>query len=350
MRRNSLLCLIAVFAVMSAVFVAHTTYAQVTPSNDFSLQVTPSPIVTTLKPGTTTELELKIRNAGTGLETLKIEPRSFKIDDNTGQVQINDTELPEIASWISYSAPTFTVRPGEWFTEKVRIAVPKDAGFSYWFTEMISRTTNPDAVASGGRLIKGSLGVFTLINIDRPGATRRLEVDSFGTTEDIYEYLPATLNIKLKNTGNTIVQPSGNVFIERGSNDTKPLAVLSVNDKKGYILPGSSRLLQPDWNDGFPSFDVTVSPDGSQKKAENWDWSKLSHFRIGSYTAKLVAVYNDGERDVPLQKEVSFWVLPWKIILGAVIVCSILLFGVWSIGRKMWALFHKGRRRVMRMK
>lgn len=308
--------------------------------SDFSLQLTPSPLFTTLKPGTQTQLELKIRNAGTGTEELRIDPRSFTVDNQTGQVNLDDTKPSEIAQWITFSAQKFTVKPGEVFTQKITVTLPKNTGFSYSLALLINRTNNPTKVESG-RVLKGSVAVFTLINVDRPGAVKKIEVTEFATSANIYEYLPVTMNMRFKNTGNTIVQPYGNVYVQRGSNDTDPLASLPVNDKRGYILPGSERLLTADWTNGFPLYETKAEASGSSTKNEVWDWSRIANFRIGNYTAKLVAVYNDGFRDVPLEREASFWVLPWKIMLGVLIFVILAGLGVWTFLRKIWKLLHR---------
>ncbi len=336
--------------VLSVLVTAITvsSFSQVVSAADvqgnFSLQVSPSPLVATLKPGTNTALELKIRNAGTVAETLKIESRKFSVNNQTGEVHLDDAAPSEVAQWVTYSAPTFTVQPGEWYTQKIRINLPKDTGFSYSLALVISRTQNPQATESG-RLIKGSVAVFTLLNIDRPGAVRRVEVQDFSTSSGIYEYLPATISIRFKNTGNTIVQPYGNMFIQRSSNDTTPITTLPVNDKRGYLLPGSERVLTTDWSDGFPLYEVTATAGDGQQKKEVWDWSKIANFRIGPYMAKLVAVYNDGQRDVALEKETSFWVLPWKIILGVIAAVALVALGVWTLLRKIWTLIKRGKKR-----
>ena len=338
---NTIGSAVAVAVLFASVF-TNMAFAQ---SSDFSLQVTPSPLVTTLKPGTETTLELKIRNAGTGVEDLKIEPRKFTVDKNTGQVTVNDTEPSEITPWIKFGASRFTIKPGEWYTQTVKIALPKNTGFSYSLALIISRVNVPQSTESG-RTIKGSVAVFTLINVDRPGATRKLDVTEFSSNAGIYEYVPAKLNIKFENTGNTIAQPYGNVFIQRGSKDTEPISTIPVNDKRGYILPGTERLLETSWSEGFPSYQISMDANGNEKKTETWDWSQLSKFRIGQYTAKLVAVYNDGQRDIPIEKEVTFWVIPWKILLGFLVVILVLGFGIWSILRKLWLLARKGKRKA----
>lgn len=239
-----------------------SVYAANTPPSDFSLQISPSVLYTTIKPGTTSDMTLQVRNNGTGTESLKIQPRKFTIDNGTGKVTIDDTQPSEIAQWVSFSAPTFSIDPGQVVTEKIHVAVPKDTAFSYSMVLVIGRANNPQPVQSG-RLLNGSVAVFTLINIDRPGATRQLQVEDFSSASSVYEYLPATLNITFKNTGNTIAQPFGNVFIQQGNTS---LATLPVNDGGGYILPGSSRVISSNWTDGFPVYQVTGQDTNAPKK------------------------------------------------------------------------------------
>src|SRR5262249_33754714 len=148
-------------------------------------------------------------------ENLRIDPRSFEFNSDTQQVKLDDTTPPPVASWLRFSSPTFTIHPGEWFTERITVSLPKEAGFSYSFALVVKRAAD-QAPPQGNRALKGSVAIFTLINVDRPDATRRLELSKFTTSKDIYEYLPVELNVQLKNTGNTIAQPVGTVFVQRG--------------------------------------------------------------------------------------------------------------------------------------
>jgi hypothetical protein len=311
-------------------------------TGEFSLQVSPSPFVSTLKPGERTTLELKIRNTGIKTENLRIAPRTFTFDDKTQQLQIDDTKRPEVADWVTFSAPTFTIRTGETFTQRITIAPPKDAGFSYSFALVISRTATQEQ--SSGTTLKGSVAVFSLFNVDRPGAKRQLEIANFSTKQPVYEYLPARLDVSLRNTGNTIVQPAGNVFIQRGSDDKTPLDTLPVNKNSGYILPGSTRTLEVQWENGFQVEKTVTNVDGSTKNELTWNWSNLSNLRFGKYTAKLVAIYNDGQRDIPIMGEVSFWVIPWKMLLIVLVVILLLGFGIWSFVSKIVRLGKRIRR------
>jgi hypothetical protein len=331
LRRYILVPVIAVCAVFLLCAARPATAQSV---GAFSIQVTPSPLVTTVKPGETTTLELKVRNAGPATEDLKIVARSFRVDNATQQLKINEDQEPEIASWVKFSPPTFTIPSGQTATEKITISVPKEAGFSYAFAMVISRVNDgPQPV--GERAIKPSVAIFALMNVDRPGAVRALEISKFTSTKGSYEYLPAEFEVEFKNTGNTIVQPAGSLFVQRGSNDAKPIDELQVNDAGGYILPGSTRTIKMRWDNGFLVNEQMTDETGKTTEQLVWNWNKLGDVRIGQYTAKLVAIYNDGVRDVPLEAEVKFWVFPWMIALIILAVAAFIGFGIWSLISKI---------------
>ena len=333
--RRYVLTLGVAVAAVAFMTLPRPTAAQST--GPFSIQVTPSPLVTTLKPGETTNLELKVRNAGATTEELKIAPRTFKVSGDSQDLQISDDQEPEIAKWFKFSPQTFTVSSGQTTTIKITIAVPKEAGFSYAFAMVISRA-NATPQQLGGQSIKASVAVFALLNVDRPGAVRSLEISKFTSSKKSYEYLPAEFEIEFKNTGNTIVQPAGTLFIQRGSDDKKPIDTLEVNDAGSYILPGTTRTLKMTWDNGFLVYQPKTDDVGNTTQELVWNWNKFGDMRFGQYTAKLVAIYNDGYRDVPLTAEATFWVFPWMIALGVLVVLALLVFGVWSLIAKIIGL------------
>lgn len=331
--------------LLAVLLIAPFSKAQ-TDQGNFSLQVTPSPLVLSIKPGETLNTELKIRNNGDKKEQLKIEPKSFNINSDSGDISLNDSAPNDIQKWITFANPSFSIMPGEWFTERITIQLPKEAGFSYSFALVISRVNDTQAVKPGETAVKGSVAVFTLIAVDRPDAKRSVDVVSFESTKNMYEYLPVELKTTLKNTGNTIVQPYGNIFIQRHKDSKRPISTLPVNEAKGYILPGSSRTLVTQWGDGFPANEqVKDAANTNPKNQLVWDFDKLSNLRIGKYTAKLVAVYNDGNRDVPLEAETSFWVIPWKLILVATAILGVILIGIFTIIKKSFNAIRRSKKK-----
>lgn len=318
-------------------FIQGFAVAQIPEQSPFSIQVSPSPIIDTIAPGTTKHIELSIRNTSTQPERLKIEARSFTANQDASEVTLGEDTPPEIGTWITFSQPVFSVRAGEVFIEKISIDVPKEAGFSYAFAFVISRAD--EKPAAGASALKGSVAVFTLLNVERDGATRAFELESFRSSRRAYEYVPVQLEISLKNTGNTIAQPYGTVYIQRSKDDPSPIDTLPVNPTNGSVLPGDSRTFRVEWDNGFPVYkNTTEASNAKQAKHAVWDWSQLDKFRIGRYTAKVVVAYNDGQRDVPLESVLEFWIIPWKIIVGILFVVGLIGFGLYAMVSKIWGL------------
>jgi len=124
--------------------------------------------------------------------------------------------------------------------------------------------------------------------------------------------------------GNVIDQPKGTLYIQRSFTNNKPIAAIPINSGNNYVLPGTARAFAISWNDGFPHY--TAGAGGKQHLS--WDWKHVSDLRFGKYVAKAVLVYNDGQRDVPLIESYTFWVIPWTLLFGVLIVLIVLVMGV----------------------
>ena len=105
-----------------------------------------------------------------------------------------------------------------------------------------------------------------------------------------------------------------------------------MNREKGSILPDSGRTFTVEWNDGFLRYvdkqedgKVVHDENGNIVKVLDWNWKDAAKLRFGKYEAKLLLVYDDGHRDVPLEGTVSFWVVPWRVILGLIVNIGIII-------------------------
>ncbi len=335
LRYSRLLAAVILASFVGVVFYqTENIFAQKDNTGEFAIQVTPSPIIETVAPGSNKKIELNIRNATTKTENLKLELREFSFNSQTGEVNLSDKVPALVTDWFKVENPTIQIDAGKTYIEKLNLAPPKDVGYSYYFAVVISRANEP-ANESAQTRIKASVAVFTLINIDRPDAKRKFEVQEFSTKKRVYDFLPVDFTVKFKNTGNLILKPYGNIYIQRTGNSNNPITVLKLNSSESYILPDTTRGVTETWKDGFPVYE-------SQKTAENQDavrklttdFSKVQKFRFGKYVAKLVAVYNDGERDIPVETSVEFWVIPWKIIIVPILILLIVVVGLFTIFKK----------------
>lgn len=313
-------------------------------AQDGSLRLVTSPLPISLiaEPGTSVTAELKVKNAGTEAENLKIEILKFKAYEDTGKPALQDIEpTDEFAKWVSFSEPIVTVLPEEWKTVTATFNVPKEASFGYYYAFVFSRVKDKEDLAPQETAVVGGTATLVLLEARVPDAKRTIEVAEFSTDKTVYEFLPVRFTVSLKNTGNVHVAPRGNLFLSQG--DDKDIALLEINPGKGSILPESTRVFDSEWKDGFPVYEETVEDGkvvldelGQQTHHLTWNFENASHLRMGKYTAKMLLVYDDGTRDIPIEGTVSFWVMPWRLLAAAVFIVIFFLIGMKSSMMRVW--------------
>lgn len=305
-----------------------------TPTQGFNIITSPLPIKLTAKPGQTVQTELRMKNQGSQPETIKVGLMKFGATGENGQPNLFDlTSKDTYSSWVSFSPSQFVAEPNVWKTVTMTINVPQDAELGYYMAVTFSRASQPGEKRATS--YKGA--VATLVLLDAGGnAQRDMELLSFKSTKGLYEYLPATFEVKLRNKGNIYISPTGNIFIERGG---KVIDTLNFNEAGGSVLPDSNRVFKVKWENGFPVFKDKIV-DGKPVPGKNglaqelkWELKNISQFRIGKYTAKLLVVYDNGTQDVPMESQLSFWVVPWKILLVLLVLIGLLAYGLYSFVR-----------------
>jgi len=316
--------------------------AQTPNQTGLSLITSPLPINLVTEPGTTISTDLKVKNAGTQEETLRVSLMKFKAYEETGKPELLDpTPEDDFLNWVSFSEPEFTLGPNEWKTITATFTVPKEASFGYYYAFVFSRVENSEALLPGETAVVGGTAILVLLEARIPNAIRAIDVTEFSVDRRFYEFLPTTFRIKLKNTGNFHLAPRGNIFIDRG--DTKNIAILEVNNEKGNILPASSRIFTTQWADGFPVYQdqiedgkTVLDENGQPEKELFWNWNDASKLRFGKYQAKLLLIYDDGTRDIPIEGEVSFWVVPWRLVGSALVIAVFFFIGLRSTFMNVW--------------
>jgi hypothetical protein len=193
------------------------------------------------------------------------------------------------------------------------------------FTQHAPKTLANEAVAATAALP-------VLINVRSPGAKTEARIVTFEAKNFINEYLPIEFTTQVANTGNIHIRPTGSIFLRNGSD--KDLAILNINKSGGDIIPGQIRTFPAAWDDGFmvnePIMeDGQVKVDGYGRPITHlvFHWDRITSMRFGEYTASLLLVYDNGSRDVALEANTKFWVIPYTFIAIAfvTIIGSILL-------------------------
>lgn len=308
------------------------------PPTGVDLTLSPTFLSLITDPGETVTSQFRITNNNNFREYLKISVAKFTASADGGSPVIADIEEgDEFADWISFSENEFTVDPQEGKIIRVTISPPEDAALGYYYAVVVSRIEVEGADTDQQAVVAGSPALSVLLNVQSPNAKRELQVVEFKTERMFYEYLPSIFEIQVKNTGNVHVVPVGDIFIDSGSQ--KDIVVLQANEGKGNVLPNSTRTFTAQWADAFavrvPKLDEDGRPvlneKGEPEYETKFDFTKADKFRIGKYTANLLLVYDNGERDVPIEAQVSFWIIPWKILLGVTLVVVLALWGLKNI-------------------
>jgi hypothetical protein len=305
-----------------------------------SFTTTPVVLNISAKPGSSNTQTLQFLNNGTQAVPIDMMLDVFSAKDASGNAVITAPSPNDPStSWVSFNPSHFIARPGVWSSVKMTIALPSTAEFGYYYA-VLFKPNLPSISVPGTTSIHGTNSTLVLVDTHSAGEERNLSIESFSADQGLFEYLPASFHARIRNSGNIYMSPVGNIFISPNSDMTNSIAAIDINPASGNILPRTVRNFQASWTDGFPKFEnktvngQTVNDShGVPVQELSWDSASLSKFRFGKYYAQLTLVYNDGTKIVPLHAEVSFWVIPWKLILFVLIVIAIIVIGLLTIGK-----------------
>ncbi len=308
----------------------------------FNLTISPLPIGLTTKPGQPVTTPIRVENSGNQAVRLKVSLMKFRADGTSGEPKLEDpTSKDTFIKWAKFDKTSFTAQPRVFNTVNLTISPPPSAAFGYYYAVVFSQDNGSQPAAASQNRINGAVASLVLLNVQAAGEKRVLETTSFKSTKKVYQYLPASFDIKVKNRGNIHVVPAGNVFISKsGSKDF--IGTLVINENQGNVLPNSSRSFRAEWGDGFPNYrvkrengQIVSDKSGAPIKELSWSLANAEKLRLGKYTASMTLVYNDGQRDVPLDAEVSFWVIPWIPFLIILVVLILVLVGLFALFRNV---------------
>ncbi len=336
------LLLLAVLSIITLIWTP-ITLAQTQP-----LDITTSPDYIELKlaPGSKTTSKVRFRNNLNSSTKFNLAIKSLGTTE-TGQMTITDLDPNDSTiNWVKLSQTEVIAPAKEWIEVTTEIEMPKEAAYGYYFAVVISPQDPNISTSDNTTKLVGSVAIPILLIADQPGAKFEGKISKFTAVPDWTEYLPVNLNVEFQNQGNVHIRPQGSVFIQDWKGKT--IATLDINHTGGNILPNSSRQFSVLWNDSFVSYEPkmvdgkpVVNSEGQPEKELKWRFDKLLDLRIGKYTAKVIMIISDGQRDIPFEEVVSFWVFPWKIVLGVIAIAIFASMGIIGSLKQLWRIVNK---------
>lgn len=314
--------------------------------------ITTSPVSISLSttPGNKISTTLQLQNNAQTAVSVDIKLYEFKADGLTGKAQIyNPPSTDPQLSWVQFSKPSFVAQPGVWNSITMTISPPSTASLGYYYSVLFVPKVINQTLNTPTNTIKGANAILVLLDVHTKNQKTDLSVENFSAAKSVNQYLPVNFNVTVHNGGNIYTAPRGDIYISRTYNG-QTIDTLDINDAAGNVLPGTDRVFSTSWTNGFPVFQdkringqILSNKNGVPIQQLNWDLKNASNFRFGKYYAHLVLVYNNGSRDIAINGEVSFWVIPWFILLIFTVLALLILAGVFSISRLIYKRIKKNK-------
>ncbi|HEU0085347.1 MAG TPA: hypothetical protein VFQ59_00075 [Candidatus Paceibacterota bacterium] len=277
--------------------------------NDFVVE--PGKTEVFLNPGETITKSISITNRVNRDVSFKLtsedlqgtdDPQSplILLGDDIGPYSLKNFIFPEINE--------FTLAFGEKITIPVNISIPFDAEpRGYYGALIVSNAPDkfaedgvtPTTEAEGKTVLVSRIGSLFLLRINGEGKEEGHITDFKikGPVKSFYEHMPPGFEVGFKNTGNVHLVPYGEIIIR----NIFGMEIRRVPLDAYFVLPNSTRYREIETPETFG---------------------------FGRYTAELT--FYRGYGTEMIEEALSFWVLPWKIILltffGLLVLVSLVYY------------------------
>jgi hypothetical protein len=260
-----------------------------------------------LGPGEKAIKELLITNRLGRTMTFKIELEDFTGSYNPERpvVLLGREKGPySLKEYLKPEITEFTLSHGQRMILPVEISIPADAEPGGLYGAVLVSTTLPELKTEVEKeKAKGQIGIITrlgtLFFIRIKGEVLESgSLKSFKVLKKYYETGPVNFELLFENTGNVHLMPYGVIEIKN---------LFGKKVDKVQIDP------------------YFAMPDSLRAREVKWD-RKLA---FGKYTALLSL--NRGYKDLIDQASASFWVMPWKIILGGMVSFFLIIWFFWWV-------------------
>jgi hypothetical protein len=291
----------SVMAPLGLIYPQASAQSDTTANAADGLQISPALIELNGDAGKTYNVDLKVQNVTASDLIFNSSVNDFASKNETGTPNIlldeTNPSPTSIQSWVS-NIPSFTLAARQTKTINATITIPSDAepGGHYGVIRFSGSTPTLTGTSVG---LTASAGTLILVKVSGV-INEKLDLITFEATSNnkpssLFESGQITFLTRFQNTGSIHLKPVGQVIIHDAFGGT--VATLPVNAEKGNVLPASIRRFTEDLN-------------------KQW--------MFGLYKADIAISY--GTTGQAIVQTISFWVIPYKLILVGLIVLITLIF------------------------
>jgi hypothetical protein len=255
----------------------------------------------TVSPGETIVQEITITNriSDGRVFNLEVDDITGSSDGSSAVALADGARGPySIRDYISFPQKSITLNLGERARVPVTITIPKDAepGGLYGSVLVSTDRTSDENVDGSRTPVIARIGSLFFVTV-RGDVERSGQATGIATLDDKawYEMGPVNLGIFYENKGSVHLNPYGEISITNMFGEE----VGFVELEPWFVLPKSLRTREIAWD---------------------------REFLLGRYV--VTARINRGYDDIVDEVTTTFWVLPWKIVLGIFVGIFIIVFGL----------------------
>ncbi len=256
--------------------------------------VGPGKVELEMNPGETKVVNLMVTNRMGDDRIFNLDIEDFVGSDNPESpvTLLGDARGPySLRDYLSVSQKSFELKQGQRAVVPVTVFVPADAEPGGLYGSVLSSTVSKSASsgAPASNAIVARIGTLFFIRVKGPvHAEGALTEFTTARNQSAFDTAPIPFHLVYHNTGSVHVNPYGEIRVtnmfgkEVGAVDVSPW----------FAMPGTFRTREVEWNPGF---------------------------LLGRYTA--TASINRGYNDIIDTRQVTFWVIPVKLV--AVVIVGI---------------------------
>jgi hypothetical protein len=291
----------------------------------------PATIEESMDPGATRQFAVQVSNLSGSDQTYYLYKRDITGVKDGGVPIFADENIEktsfELSEWVTLAVETLDIPKGEERTLQFVLTVPTDASPGSHFGGIFVSLQPPKLRESGASV---GYEVANIVSIRVAGeAVEKAQIRQFSTDNYVYGKPVVNFNVRLENSGNTLLRPTGPLEISNMFG--KQVASLTFNEDLAGVFPGTTREFALSWEERGTMF--------------------------GRYEAVISPVYGEDGFKQTVSSSVTFWILPMNIIVPALGVFAVLLAGTYIavrvyIRRKLihYGAGQSGRKLVRRRK
>ncbi|OGK31912.1 hypothetical protein A3I56_01165 [Candidatus Roizmanbacteria bacterium RIFCSPLOWO2_02_FULL_43_10] len=297
-------------------------------AQQFAMSITPPLLEITIKPGKSVLIAYTVSNVGDPA-IMSADVRPFKPTGILGSLIQSDTFEGPIRfnldnSNIGLGKPFFLKsKEGQQLLLKIRVPEGTPEGDYYYTFYVQNETGRPlegvtaslNQARIGGNILvtvtnsgtletRGNIGTFTVF----PTLKLGLKAALFESTD------PVPVQLILQNTGRNFIKPEGIITLQGGFGEKANFTLVPQN-----ILAKSSRL-------------AVASTSGSLVRFKEPTTLVLSGFYVGKYTLTADVIFSGSQK--PVQATLTFYALPFKLLLASGVALAIGLVIIAQFKRK----------------